>query len=371
MKDTSSRKYLLIWFPALIVPCMGILLFYLLRTVRPLMNGWVSGVMAPLEQFWGKIWAVFPFSVAEIFIALLIVAVILWLMRAILLLLLQRQGRAFFRRTAAVLSVFAWVWCLLCWLWNVGYYADSFTEKSGLTSYGHTPEALFYTTVWFAQNAAHYSTQIPRNEAGHFNLPLEECFDRGVNIYDNLTQEFPFLSISSTRTKPLLFSRLQSILGFTGVYLPFTGEANVNIDAPACLIPATIGHEMAHQRMVASEQEANFVGIAACLSCDDVVFQYSGYLQGLVHLSNALHRLNPELWNVITQNIFTPELSTDWNDNYYYWKSLESPVEESAEQTYDAFLKGNGQSLGIASYGACVDLLITYYYPRLFSVPTT
>jgi hypothetical protein len=41
-------------------------------------------------------------------------------------------------------------------------------------------------------------------------------------------------------------------------------------------------------------------------------------------------------------------------------------VEESAEQTYDAFLKGNGQSLGIASYGACVDLLITYYYPKLF-----
>ena len=41
-------------------------------------------------------------------------------------------------------------------------------------------------------------------------------------------------------------------------------------------------------------------------------------------------------------------------------------MEESAEQTYDAFLKGNGQSLGIASYGACVDLLITYYYPKLF-----
>ena len=33
----------------------------------------------------------------------------------------------------------------------------------------------------------------------------------------------------------------------------------MNVDCPACLIPETIAHEMAHQRMVASELEANFV----------------------------------------------------------------------------------------------------------------
>ena len=63
-------------------------------------------------------------------------------------------------------------------------------------------------------------------------------------------------------------------MGFTGVYFPFTGEANVNVDAPACLVPATIAHEMSHQRMVFSELEANFVGIAAAVSCGDPVFQY-------------------------------------------------------------------------------------------------
>ncbi len=365
MKRSLSQNQVLLWFSALGLPVLGITLFYILRNHRPLMNAWVNRIMAPLEQCWGRIWAVFPFSMAEIAITLLIVCVALWSLRAIVLLICQHRGLDFLRRIGAVVSVFAWTWCLLCWLWNASYYADSFAEKSGLSSSGHTPEALFYTTVWFAQNAAQLSTQIPRDEEGHFALPIEACFDRGIAIYDNLTKEFSFLEIPSVRTKPLLFSRLQSILGFTGVYLPFTGEANVNIDAPACLIPATISHEMAHQRMVASEQEANFVGIAACISCEDLVFQYSGYLQGLVHLSNALHKLDPSLWTIITQNFFTPELSCDWNDNYFYWKELESPVEESAEQTYDAFLKGNGQSLGIASYGACVDLLITYYYPKL------
>ena len=50
-------------------------------------------------------------------------------------------------------------------------------------------------------------------------------------------------------------------------------------------------------------------------------------------------------------------------------RGVEQAVEEVSEQAYDNFLKGNGQVLGIASYGACVDLLITYYLPRALPVP--
>ena len=159
----------------------------------------------------------------------------------------------------------------------------------------------------------------------------------------------------------MFFSRLQSMMGFTGVYFPFTGEANVNVDAPACLVPATIAHEMSHQRMVFSELEANFVGIAAAVSCGDPVFQYSGWLMGLIQLCNALYAVSPDLWYQIAAASFTPELSTDWEDNNAYWRALESPVEEAATQTFDTFLKSNGQDLGIQSYGACVDLLVTWF----------
>lgn len=147
------------------------------------------------------------------------------------------------------------------------------------------------------------------------------------------------------------------------MYFPFTGEANVNVDAPACLIPATIAHEMAHQRMVASELEANFVGIAACVTGEDVTYQYSGYLMGLIQLCNALYDVAPQTWQAIARSTFTAELSQDWQDNNQYWAAMRSPVEDRAEQVYDSFLKGNGQSLGIRSYGACVDLLVTYFGP--------
>ena len=53
--------------------------------------------------------------------------------------------------------------------------------------------------------------------------------------------------------------------------------------------------------------------------------------------------------------------SDDWNANNAYWAALASPMEDAAEQVYDSFLKGNGQELGMRSYGACVDLLAAYF----------
>lgn len=365
MDRKPLQKTLLRWFLALFLPLAGVLLFHVLRRDRALMNRWVHGVMAPAEQLLGRIWSVFPFSVAEVLIALTITTGVVWILRAVVLLIRRHSLRNFLRRMLAMVCIAAWLWCALCWMWNASYYAATFTEQSGLASQGYTPQQLADVTALFARRTAQLSTQVPRDENGHFALTEKELLPRGVDIYQNLEQEFPFLKLRAVQAKPLIFSRLQSILGFTGVYFPFTGEANVNVDAPACLLPSTIAHEMAHQRMVASEQEANFVGIAAAVTSSDTVYQYSGWLQGLISLSNALNRVSPERWKEIQSACFTAELVTDWNDNYYYWKALESPVEDHGEQIYDAFLKSNDQELGIASYGACVDLLITYFLPNI------
>ena len=241
-------------------------------------------------------------------------------------------------------------------------HVPSFSQRAGIKTEPYSVETLARVTDLFAQNAARLSNQVARDDEGHFaedRRGLPGAW--GGTVYDNLTRKFPFLSMESVAAKPLLCSRLQSILGFTGIYSPFTGEANVNMDAPACLFPATIAHEMSHQRMVAREQEANFVGIAACIASDDPVFQYSGWLMGLIHLCNALYSVSPDTWYAIAEARFTPELSQDWNDNNAYWNAFDSPVEDAATDVYDSFLRGNGQELGIRSYGACVDLLVAYF----------
>lgn len=350
---------------ALVTPVLLLALFYLLRNNQTAMDAWVFGVMAPAEQFWGRIWSIVPFSVMELMIALFLLGNMVWLIRAIVIFVKEKSLLLIAYRLAAVGAVWLWLWCGVCWLWNTAYSAASFTERSGLETTPYSVEELTRVTAYFAQNSARLADQVDRDEDGHFILDKDGFFDRGTKVYELLTREFPCLDMKAVAAKPLVCSRLQSIMGFTGMYFPFTGEANVNMDAPACLIPATIAHEMAHQRMVASELEANFVGIAACTTCSDVTFQYSGYLMGLIQLCNALYSVSPDTWYTIAQTYFTPELSTDWRDNNAYWAALASPVEDAAGQVYDSFLKGNGQELGMRSYGACVDLLVAYYGPSV------
>ena len=349
---------------AMVVPLALCGLFYGLKGNQAVMDTWVFQVMGPLEQGLGRFWSVAPFSVMEVMIALFFLGNLLWLIRAFVYLWRERNGVMLLRQLLALAAVWLWLWCAFCWLWNAAYYSSSFAQRSGLEDQPHSVEELALVTDWFAQQAAALADQVPRDGDGQFLRDQASWFETGLTVYDQLEETFPCLEMKSVKAKPLVCSRLQSILGFTGMYFPFTGEANVNVDAPACLIPATIAHEMSHQRMVASELEANFVGIAACLSCEDVVFQYSGYLMGLIQLCNALYPVAPEAWSEIAQTRFTPSLSLDWNTNNAYWNALESPVEEAAEQAYDTFLKGQGQELGIQSYGACVDLLVTYYYDQ-------
>ena len=348
---------------ALLLPALLMGLFALLKDDRLFMDGWVYGVMAPVEQFFGRVWSVFPFSVAELFCAAVLAAGLALLVRGIVVLVRRRSRRGLVRRMLTLAALVLWLLAGLDWLWNASYYASSFSQRSGLSVQPYSVETLESVTADFARLASEYACQVERDENGHFVLPRRECLDRGVGVYSGLVSEFPFLDITPVRAKPLVCSRLQSILGFTGIYFPFTGEANVNVDAPACLLPATVAHEMAHQRMVAAEQEANFVGIAACVTSGDEVYRYSGCLMGLIHLSNALYRADPQRWYAL-RGQFGAELVTDWQDNNEYWAALESPVEQAAGEAYDAFLKGNDQPMGLQSYGACVDLLVNWWSQR-------
>ena len=45
-----------------------------------------------------------------------------------------------------------------------------------------------------------------------------------------------------------------------------------------------------------------------------------------------------------------------------YWAQFETPVQELTNSVYEGFLQSYGQTLGMKSYGACVDLLVNYYY---------
>ena len=126
------------------------------------------------------------------------------------------------------------------------------------------------------------------------------------------------------------------------------------------MIPSTIAHELSHQRGIASEQECNFIAIAASTTAQSPAYRYSGWLMGFTYLSNALYRADQEAWKQVRM-LLPDTVVADLRDNSAYWAEFEGPVNDAAQKVYDSFLKSSGESRGTQSYGTVVDMLMAYY----------
>jgi Protein of unknown function (DUF3810) len=186
----------------------------------------------------------------------------------------------------------------------------------------------------------------------------------------NALEGFKYIRIKNTKmqgnfsnAKPVMLSKLMSYTGITGMYSPFTAEANVNIDIPDTSLPATICHEMAHQRGIAREEEANYVAYLACINNPNKEFQYSGYYLALSYLMNNLYSVDREVYKTLREK-YSEELKRDLEYSYNYWEAKEGSVERLWNKFNDSYLKSNNQSEGVKSYGLVTRLLLAEYKSR-------
>lgn len=322
----------------------------------------ISAFTQRMKDGYARLWYLFPFSVVEWFYAAFILGVMVW--TAVLFHRLRtRKERRWDTAYGGVLGLaclFLTTYGFYCVTWGVNYYADGFQEKSGVCAQPVTVEELERVALYFTEKLEETAGQVARDEDGVFAVPREDIFAYSTHIYDNLSREFPFLARTDRVPKKMFFSRLFSAMNFTGFYSPYTGESNLNVDSPACLLPANIAHELAHQRGIASEQECNFLAVAAASSSDDPVYRYSGYLMGYIHLSNALYRADRQRWSEL-RALLPETAAADLRDHSAYWSQFEGLTAKVSTAIYDSALKSYGQTAGIQSYGTVVDLLVAYY----------
>lgn len=322
----------------------------------------VSAVTQRMKDGYARLWYLFPFSVVEWFYVIFIIAVMAWL--AVLFHRLRtRRGK----RLDTAYSGFLGLACLFLTVngfagvtWGVNYYADGFQEKSGIYAQPVTVDELERVALFFTEKLEETAGLAARDADGVFAVPRDEIFSYSTHVYDNISQKFPFLSRQDRTPKKMVFSRLFSAMNFTGFYSAYTGESNLNIDSPASLLPANIAHELAHQRGIASEQECNFLAIAAATSSDNAVYQYSGYLMGYIQLSNALYRADRGRWAEV-RDLLPESVLADLRYHSAYWSQFEGLTAKVSTTIYDGTLKSYGQADGIQSYGTVVDLLVAYY----------
>ena len=225
-------------------------------------------------------------------------------------------------------------------------------------------EELARVTQYFATKVGETVQTVQRNEYGVFDEDMETIFAQAPDVYQWVETQYPFLEFEDKAPKPMVFSRFMSQINFTGVYFGYTGESNINVDAPACFIPTTIAHELAHQRSIASEQACNFLAVLASTTSGIPAYEYAGYLDGYLHLSNALYKKDPIRWKEI-HNTVPEEALMDLSYNSYYWSHFQGVAAAVSSVSYDAMLKSYGDENGVNSYGMVVDLLLAYYEPQV------
>lgn len=338
--------------------------YIFVRGDKDRVNFVIERVTTPYKRMMGYLCDFIPISVMEILILLAALLGIFMLVRGIVLTVKRPEKVQWIYKTALFfLAAALLVWDGYCWLWGLNYYGDSFSDKSGLTAAPIAADDLYRTTVYYADVANALSGSVKRDAEGRFDENLDEIFAASDRIYAGLVAEYPFLDAPNRTPKRMIASEFMSIINFTGVYFPFTSETNLNDVSPSCLIPATIAHELAHQKNIAAEQEANFVAVRACMTGDMPVYAYSGALLAYIYLGNALYEADYAAWQEVYGSL-NEQVRADLDYNNAYWASYETKGADAAETVYEAFLSSYDQNLGMKSYGACVDLLVADFLEK-------
>ena len=264
----------------------------------------------------------------------------------------------------------ACVFCVVCmvfnlFVWNMaaGYNALPLDQKLNIERKPVSAEELAHTADILLEELIALEDEILFMETGSSRMSYSytEMNALLMQAYDKACEKYDFIDDFHSTVKPVMLSEPMSYTHITGVYTFFTGEANINVNFPDYTIPYTAAHELAHQRGITREDEANFVAFLVCLESDDAYIRYSGILNVYEYVVSSLYSANYELYK---ENYYKqPKTIINERIAYsdFFDKYRENIAADVSEATNNAYLQIQGEAQGTRSYGMVVDLAVAYY----------
>lgn len=330
----------------------------------PAFAEWFATAVYPVfANAFAAVTGVLPFSLGEILLILLLIALPVYLIAGVVRLIRNPPDRP--ARLVRFLSVpllaatFIAFFCVTNY--GVNHRRLTFAAVSGLTVRDSSAEELYALCVTLTEEANARRAAVSEDENGVFALSasLADNAQKTKSAFNALNTDFPTLYTTGT-PKAVLCSEIMSYLDISGIFCPFTFEANVNVHMDDVGIPFTMCHELSHLSGYMREDEANFIAFLACANSDNADLRYSGAFLAMVNAMNALYSTDYALWEQ-ADALKSDAIRRDIASNNAYWKRYDTPVAEVSNQVNDAYLKANGQENGVKSYGRMVDLLLAYY----------
>ena len=313
----------------------------------------VRAVMATITNW-------IPFSLAEFLLLsspILLTFLIMALVRR-----LKRSNLAGIRYTVTILSLISFVYALFVFGFGTGYYASPVADKVGIERRKLTPEELYETALILIEDVKEELPYVsfPQDTYSAMTFSYSELNEKLNEAYDKLSDTYPEFQRLYSNTKPVMLSEPWTYTHISGAYTFFTGEANVNVNYPDFIVISAAAHELAHQRGITREDDANFIAYLACTMSDDPYIRYSGTLDVLNEVLSKLYAESQELYWQVSD--IAPQEMKNENTAYaeFFDQYRKTVVSEVSTAVNNAYITSNNQPEGVKSYGLVVDLVAAY-----------
>ncbi len=311
-----------------------------------------------------KITGWIPFSLAECLLLSLPIFAIAYIIGSFVATNNDDSDENFYKWLRPLISFILVIVTIFFSAFGPAYGRNTLAKNLDLEQNPVTAEELYNTALIVAAESKKVIGDVDFDISGSSIMPYDyKTLVSKVNAaFDKYAENVDYISHFKSTPKAIALSKPMTYTHISGVYTFMTGESNVNTNYPDFLMPFTMAHEMAHQRGIAREDEANFVAFLVCIGSDDAYLRYSGYANMINYLNSALSKANSDMYKQFILYSLPIELSKEFVQySEFFDKYRDSTASEVTGTVNNAFLQSQGQQSGTKSYGLVVDLAVAYY----------
>ncbi len=314
-------------------------------------------VAAACRFLLAEITSFFPFSLSEcilLFSPVLVISVIVLTVRRT-----KESPVRGMRCVISFVSVISLVYSLFVLTLAPGYSTPGMDEKLGLERAPVSADELSDAALYLTDKLNEIKSGVLFEEKSSSVMPYSnsDMIAKLNDAYKVFDINWSLVVNFESRVKQIALSEPMTYTHISGVYSFFTGEANLNVNYPDYILPYTAAHEMAHQRGVAREDEANFVAFLVCADSEDSFVRYSAYLNMFEFIGDALYSADRDSYARV-YSVLTDEVKYDLAAySKFFDKYRDSTVSKVSSAVNDTYLSIQGTA-GVKSYGMVVDLFV-------------
>ena len=306
-------------------------IFWLIAAIAPgFSNSMAGGFYKGFISFTAAINNIFPFSVFEILLILILFGWLAYLAFIIVRTIQVKKSKLLRGRLWIQFGYATLALVLIVTLFYSFGYGIAKNRKSFLTTYKDengeqifvnqpaNEQALSETMLYIvdkmnnvvintANDNAEEATGIfylEKNGASRYartGKTSTKALSKAVNAaFKAAGQDIPSLKGPSVNVKQTLAGPIYTSMGIGSAYSPLTGEVQINPYYPEIAVPFLVAKAIAKERGFQSDAQANLIAYLVCTQYSDVPYvQYSGYFNAYLALGGRLVRMDANMYATI------------------------------------------------------------------------